>query len=108
MKLSTQMLREILYCAIVAEQKKYREWLLHLPPQEILYHTREYSIREDIIVALEQKELTEAQVKALMQSSTPLADIVRYVWNVETNEMDVIMDSIEILADDILKECNKE
>ena len=92
------MLYGILYLTMMAEQKEYQEWILSLPPQIILRYAREYSTRERILSALEYEELSEVQVRALMQSSTPLADIVRYVWDVETN--DSIIDCIETLTKD--------
>ena len=41
---------------------------------------------------------------ALLDSPTPLEDVVRCVYREETNEMDVIMDCIEILANDRLRQ----
>ena len=39
-----------LYDKMKAEQDKYRDWLLSQPPEEILNHTYEYTMREDIEV----------------------------------------------------------
>ncbi len=39
-----------LYEKMEDEQEHYREWLLGLPPEEIINHTREYTIREDILM----------------------------------------------------------
>jgi hypothetical protein len=39
-----------LYEKMKAEQDKYRDWLLHQEPPEILNHTYEYTMREDIIL----------------------------------------------------------
>ena len=38
-----------LYEKMKAEQDKYRDWLLHQEPAEILNHTYEYTMREDIV-----------------------------------------------------------
>lgn len=38
-----------LYEKMKAEQDKYRDWLLHQEPSEILNHTYEYTMREDIV-----------------------------------------------------------
>ena len=46
-----------------AEQDKYRTWLLSQPPAEILNHTYEYTIRQDILIALEDHDLTAAQAR---------------------------------------------
>lgn len=42
-----------------AEQDKYREWLLSQPPEEILNHTYEYTVREDILCTVENGEFPE-------------------------------------------------
>ena len=36
-----------LYEKIFAEQETYRKWLLDQPPEEILKHSYEYTVRED-------------------------------------------------------------
>ena len=42
----TEELNTQLYEKMQAEQSKYRDWLLSLPPAEILNHTYEYTMRE--------------------------------------------------------------
>lgn len=41
-------LNTALYQKMFAEQETYREWLLSQPSEEILNHTYEYTVREDI------------------------------------------------------------
>lgn len=57
------------------EQSAYCLWLTAQPPEEILHHAYEYSVREDIILATEEMNLTPAQVRALLKSPAPLADV---------------------------------
>ena len=38
-----------LYEKMKAEQDKYRDWLLHQEPSELLNHTYEYTMREEIV-----------------------------------------------------------
>ena len=85
------------------EQDKFRDWLKSQPPEEILHHTYEYTVREDIVMAMEELELTDAQAQALLDSPTPLADVYRYFEKLETGHMDVIRDSIENRADDVCR-----
>ncbi len=49
-----------LYEKMKTEQDKYRGWLLHQEPSEILNHTYEYTMREDIVMCIQPKE-TERQ-----------------------------------------------
>ena len=101
--MNTNNLNTALYEKMATEQEKYRDWLKSQPPEEILHHTYEYTVREDIVMAMEELELTDAQAKALLESPSPLADVYRYFEKLETGYMDVIRDSIENRADDVCK-----
>lgn len=92
-----------LYMKMAAEQDKFRDWLKSQPPEEILNHAYEYTVREDILMAMEELELSGAQAQALLDSPTPLADVYRYFEQLETGYMDIIRDSIENRADDVCK-----
>ena len=72
-------------------------------PAEVLNHAYEYTVREDIVMAMEELELTDAQAQALLDSPTPLADVYHYFEKVETDHMDVVRDCIEIRADDVCR-----
>lgn len=87
-----------------AEQEKYRAWLVAQPPEEILNHTIEFSTREDILMAMEFIELTEAQANALLNSPTPLADVYKNWGNMDFNLMDNIVSAIEDRADHIIRQ----
>ena len=63
------------------EQSAYCLWLTAQPPEEILHHAYEYSVREDIILATEEMNLTPAQVRALLKSPVPLADVYPHRQN---------------------------
>lgn len=95
-----------LYDKMKAEQDKYREWLLSQSPSEILNHTYEYTMREDIVMAMEDLELTPKQAKALLKSPCPLADVFEEFKDRETEHMDTIRDSIETRANEVIKREN--
>lgn len=95
-----------LYDKMKAEQDKYREWLLSQSPSEILNHTYEYTMREDIVMAMEDLELTPKQAKALLKSPRPLADVFEEFKDRETEHMDTIRDSIETRANEVIKREN--
>lgn len=46
-------LNTALYEKMFAEQETYRAWLLSQPSEEILNHTYEYTVREDILLSME-------------------------------------------------------
>ena len=93
-KLNTQ-----LYNKMVAEQAKYRDWLLTLPAADVLDHASEYSFREDILVSLEGQSLTAAQAKALLRSPTPVADVYQDWEMRDPNYMEDIWETMERQAD---------
>ena len=101
--MNTNNLNTALYEKMAAEQDKYRDWLKSQPQAEVLNHACEYTIREDILMCMEELELTDAQAQALLDSPSPLADIFHYFGKSETGYMDVIRDSIENRADDVCK-----
>ena len=67
-----------LYEKMATEQDKFRDWLKSQSPAEVLNHAYEYTVREDIVMAMEELELPEAQAAALLASPSPLADVVYF------------------------------
>ena len=96
-----------LYEKLFAEQDAYREWLLSQSPEEILDHAYEYVIREDILLSLEENDLTDEQADALLGEETPLADVFCEFEKKETDHMWVIFDSLEKRADAVLEDKGK-
>ena len=83
--MNTNDLNTALYEKMAAlSRKSIRDWLKSQPPEEILHHTYEYTVREDIVMAMEELELTDAQAQALLESPSPLADVYRYFEKLET------------------------
>ena len=72
--MTNEELNTALYEKMFSEQETYRAWLLAQPPEEILNHTYEYTVREDILMSLEYNSLPNTQVQALLKSPSPLAD----------------------------------
>ena len=66
-----------LYQKMFAEQEQFKAELMQLPPGEILKQAYEYVCREDILLSLEYNDLSPRQAKALLKSSTPLADVFK-------------------------------
>ena len=93
-----------LYEKMAAEQEEFRDWLKSQPSEEVLNHAYEYTVREDILMEMEQLELTISQSKALLIAPSPLADVYRYFEKLETDHMDVVRDSIENRADELVEQ----
>ena len=88
---------------VKAEHDKYRDWLLSQPPEEILNNTYEYTMKEDIVMCMEELELSPKQAKALLRSPCPLDDVYKEFRDREVEHTDTIRDSIETRADTAIK-----
>ncbi len=84
-----------LYQKMLAEQGCYRQWLLAQPPEEILRHSYEYTVREDILCAMEYHDLPDTLAKALCRSASPLGDVFRAWERKETGYMDDLWQTVE-------------
>ena len=47
--MTNEEMHDALYKKFSAEQDNYRAWLLKQPPEEILNHPYEYTVREDFL-----------------------------------------------------------
>ena len=93
-----EALQQSLYDKLSREQDKYRDWLKGQPPEEILHHSYEYTVREDILMSMEELTLSEAETRALLLSPSPMAILYNKFSDLETGYMDTIRDSIEDTA----------
>ncbi len=100
--MTAEELTTILYRKMKAEQDTYRDWLLTLPPTDILYHSYEYSVREDILIAMEERELSAEQALILLDSPCPLDDIYQEWQKRDTGYMSDIRETIEDRANEVL------
>ena len=98
-----EALQQSLYDELSREQDECRDWLKGQPPEEILHHSYEYTVREDILMSLEELTLSEAETRALLLSPSPMAILYNKFSDLETGYMDTIRDSIEDTAKDEAK-----
>ena len=92
--MTNEELNTALYEKMFSEQETYRAWLLAKPPEEILNHTYEYTVREDILMSLEYNSLPNTQVRALLKSPSPLADVFEAWEDRETSYMEEIWQTV--------------
>lgn len=100
-----------LYEKMKAEQDKYRDWLLHQEPSEILRHTYEYTMREDIVMCMEELELEPEKARALLRSPCPLSDVYKEFRDRETEHKYIVFCRIlkrKEYINDIRKTCKSE
>lgn len=96
-----------LYEIMCAEQDNFRKQLKSLPPEEILSHAYEYTVRENIVLAMEDKDLTDAQADVLLAMDKPLAAIYNEFQKIDTSYMEIVSDCIEARANAELREAFK-
>lgn len=97
-----------LYNKMLVEQGKYRDWLLDQPPIEILKHAYEYTMREDILLATREADLTDTQAQALLTSPAPLDEIYRLLDKSESYVMENIADCMKSRAEAIVLQQSEE
>ncbi len=102
--MNREELNTALYEKMAAEQNAFRDWLKSQGAEVVLDHAYEYSMREDIVMAMEELDLPAEQAEALLKSSSPLADVYKAWEKTETNHMDDVRDVIENRADDVIRD----
>jgi hypothetical protein len=96
-------LNTALYQKMFTEQDTYRKWLLAQTPEEILNHTYEYTVREDILMSLENNDLTDEQASALLKSPGPLGDIFSEFESRESGYMETVLDCVTDRANAVIQ-----
>ena len=99
--MTNEELNTTLYKKMFAEQEQFRDWLLTQPPQEILNHAYEYTVREDFLLSLEYNDLTSSQAAALLASPTPLDDLFHQYEKMESSHMEEVWSCFENRAEQV-------
>ena len=102
--MTNEELNTELYRKMSDEFEKYKEELLGLPSEEILEHAYAYTVKQDILFAMEEYDLTDKQASALLKSEHPLEDVFSRWENHETFYMDEIRDMIDCTANEKLRD----
>ena len=102
--MTNAMLNTQLYQKMYAEQEQYKTYLLTLTPAQILDHASEYIYRENILMAMENNDLDNARAKALLSSSSPLADVYsKYASWEHGRQQEEIWNAVEACSGEVLR-----
>ncbi len=101
--MTNEELNVALYEKMSAEQDQFTGWLLKLAPEEMLEHSFEYTVRQDILISMEDTVMTSNQAQALLRSDTPLADVYKEYQKQQSGYIDVVRDSIVARANSELR-----
>lgn len=91
---------QVLFAKMSAEQGGYRKWLVSLPPEEILEHAYEYTVREVALSLMGKAELSKGQITALFATKTPLTGICDEFFSRDIDYEIELTDCIEVFAND--------
>ena len=59
--MTSEEINTALYKKMYAEQEEFRKWLMFQPPEIILKYAYEYKLKEDILLSLEYRVVSETQ-----------------------------------------------
>lgn len=93
---------EQLFDKATAEQDAYRAWLLTRPPEEILDHAYEYATREDIVMMLDNMNLSEKEARALLHLTRPVTDIYTSFNKTDVTLMSALEETASERANELL------
>lgn len=103
-----EALNRKLYEKVSAEMEAYENELLAMPPEEILEHAYAYATKQDIVLALEEYDLSGKQAQALLRCDNALGAIFDRWEHTEMAYMDTIRDIISCTANEKLRTAFKE
>lgn len=90
-----------LYFKMQDSMDRYIDWLKNQPADEILNHTYEYTVKQDILMAFEEMDLSDAQAKALLNTKDPLEEVFKHFEKQETGYMQTLRDCITERGDEL-------
>ena len=76
-------LKEQLIEKMEAEFEHFHSWLLEQPPEEILDLAYDYLTKQDILMNLEDTDLSPAQIETVLRSPCPLEDVLRDCFHID-------------------------
>ena len=91
-----------------SEQDKFREELLQKKPEEILNGAYSYWMRDDIIIAVEGRHLSNEALTALAKLDNPLSAAYQEFLDTDHNTLEPLIDSLESLAEKELRAADHE
>ena len=100
--MTTEELNTVLCQKMYEEQERFKEELRNASPQEIMLNAYELVVREDILLHLEENDLSGAQARALLKSEHPLSDLFNAWENRESHHMEEICETVEDYADKLI------
>ena len=102
--MTNEELNTKLYRKMSEKLEEYKDELLSMPSAEVLEHAYAYTVKQDIVLAMEELNLSDKQCKALLHESDPLEKVFERWENHESHYMDDIRDMIECTANEKIRD----
>lgn len=102
--MNTDVIINALIDKMRTEQDNYRKWLVAQPTEIVLSHAHDYVIRENILKALEEHDLTAPQASELFASPSALEDLTKDCKDMESRHTEDIRNCIKGRADSLVRQ----
>ena len=106
--MTEEELVDVLSDKMRSEQDKFREELLQKKPEEILNGAYSYWMRDDIIIAVEGRHLSNEALSALVKLDNPLSAAYQEFLDTDHDTLEPLIDSLESLAERELRAAEHE
>ena len=106
--MTNEELNKALYDKMSAELERYKNWLKTQPPETIIQNAYECAMKEDILLSMEYNDLDDEQARVLLNAQNPLEMAYHSFENMQTGHMEYIQESVEIVADDLVRQEKRE
>lgn len=101
--MTNEELNTKLYEKMFAELEQFKTELSCQPFHSVLDHAYEYCIKSDILLAVEDRDLTNAYASALLKSDKPLDDVFQVYEGRVTDHIEHVIDCLEECAEGIIQ-----
>lgn len=101
--MNNEELNTALYKKMFAEQKAYKDWLLVQPAEDLLRNAYEYVMREDILLSLENNDLSDRYATMLLKMDKPLAAVFNKMEHTESPHMEHVWECVQQCAYDAVE-----
>lgn len=102
--MSPEELNFNLFVKMSEEMRMFCEWLKTQPAEEIINHSYEYAVKADILSGMEAFNLSESRARALLSLANPLDGIYKAYDNQGLTLIDLMMETAESYADEIIEQ----
>lgn len=95
---------KLLYEKMSAEYDRFIEDLKQMPPEQIIEHSYEKVMKEDLLSCFEFTDRSQTEAKALYLLKNPFDDLYQEWLDTDASYMDMLRDSIDERIKSAVKE----